>query len=224
MAQAAGKKAAKKAAAKDETVEQAPVEDSSSIENAAPLDPPTNDAEFEDQGEGEGEGGGQEPNDAPADDSAPQPPADDEDTDGDNEAADGADEDEGKDADEDEGGEGATPTQDPTTARIEPPAEKPVKDEGPKQFPTLTDAAAERLRITKQVALVRDEHDEKVDPEGLFTAPGPDGQVRCTKRLIQHTTETVHDRHVRTLLLAKGARVSEHGARAILARIQAERA
>lgn len=112
----------------------------------------------------------------------------------------------------------------PSSAVIDPPP-APAAEENPQAIlPTMNEAAAERLRVTRNRIQVTDQAGNQVDPDAVFTDPGPDGQVRCLVRLIQHTTATVHDRPVSTLLLPAGGYISVEGARQIIATIKAANA
>lgn len=224
----ASKKPAKKAAAKKAAENPAPeapdaeapaVEDSPSIGNAAPLEPPA---------ETEGDGADEPAADAAAADAVEsegqEPDADEQGPSEDQEPDEDGEDGEKRDSAA-EGQEPDADSQAPRTAVTEPPVEKP-RDEGEKSEPTsLTDAAAARLRrgVTKQQALVRDTEGNPVDTDGLFIGPDPMGQMIATKRLHQHTTQTAFERPVTTLLIAEGQRISPLGASRIVNRINAEK-
>lgn len=111
---------------------------------------------------------------------------------------------------------------DPSGAQLEPPAKRD-EDSNPLEIPpTVNEASAERLRVTTAQTIIRDTRGEKIDPDQVFGPVGPDGLRRCLVRLIQHSTATIYNRPVKTLLQPVGASVSEQAAKVIIDTIRNE--
>lgn len=110
----------------------------------------------------------------------------------------------------------------PATAVIDPPKQIEA-DIKPLAIPaTVSESAGERLRVTETQVTIRTPRGERVSTEGLFSEPDEGKLVRCNQRLIQHTTQTLYNRPVETVLLPAGAQVSLQTALEIIKVIESE--
>lgn len=110
----------------------------------------------------------------------------------------------------------------PTSAVLDapaPPEEKTVEPEPPAI--SMVEAEAERIRNTVAAVVLRDPAGKRLSTDNLFVRHET-GVMISNQRIIKHSTETIYERPVATLFLARGTVVSESVMQTVLDLVNAE--
>jgi hypothetical protein len=109
----------------------------------------------------------------------------------------------------------------PAAATLTPPPPAPDPEPEERLTATLVEAAVERSELTPGVTVLRDFRGNRLDPAKVFTEPDDAGNCRALVHVVVHTTETEHNREVRTQLIPVNAVVSLPEALGVIKRIAA---